>query len=142
MFIVCGITLLVLAVIHTLSLALSKEKEPVVPEEKTEKTGVFKILKNKEIRPVILVSFLWSVCSAISTSFYGTYQIKELGFSMSFVASLATLNACARIPASFVLRRYADKKSFADMLKICYLLAALGLIVYIQKVVLKMKRIG
>ena len=125
-FVVCGLTLFGLAVIHTLSLALSKEKEPAMPEENAKKSGVFKILANKEIRPVIMVSLLWSVCYAISTSFYGTYQIKELGFSMSFVASLAIVSSCSRIPISFALGKYADKKSFADMLKICYLLAAAG----------------
>ena len=102
------------------------EKEPALPEEKAKKSGVLKILANKEIRPVIMVSLLWSVCNAISTSFYGTYQIKELGFSMSFVASLTIVSSCSRIPVSFALGKYADKKSFADMLKICYLLAALG----------------
>lgn len=125
-FIACGITLFGLSVIHLMSFVFSKEKEPVVITEKAEKTGVFKILADKEIRPVIMVSLLWSVCSAISTSFYGTYQIKELGFSMSFVASLSILSACSRIPVSFALGKYADKKSFADMLKICYFLTALA----------------
>ena len=61
-------------------------------------------------------------------SFFGTYQVKELGFSMTFIAFLSILYAAVRIPASVFLGKYADKYSFAKMLKICFGITALGFI--------------
>ncbi len=126
-FIICAITIFVLMILHTLTLILMKEKDtPYVGSNISISERFRMVLADKNIMKVISVSVLWTISHHVATSFYGTYQIKELGFSMKFVALLSILYAVVRVPCSFLLGRYADKHSFAKMLKICYGLAALG----------------
>lgn len=128
-FILCGITIFVLTVGHTLSLVLAKEKEPIETENKSVIEEFKDILQNKNIIKVILINILWAVCTSVSTPFFGTYIIKELGFSMTFNALLSMLYSCSRIPCSFFWGKYADKHSFAKMLQFCFLVAAVGFFV-------------
>lgn len=124
-FIACGAVIFILMIIHTLSLVFSKEKESI---DKKEKTSFFKstkeILCDKKTFSVILIGVLWAISNAFSTPFLGTYEVKELGFSMTFVAVLSTVIAVSRIVASIFLGTYADRTSFAKMLRICYILIA------------------
>jgi len=129
-FITCGLVLFVLMIIHTLSLVFSKEKESV--EQKTTTTSFYKNTKNllcdKNILSIVILGILWAICNAFSTPFFGTYQIKELGFSMTYVAVLSTVSAITRILSSMFLGRYADKNSFAKMLKICFIFVGISFI--------------
>ena len=81
---------------------------------------------DKKIFSVIFIGILWAVCNSFSSPFLGTYQVKELGFSMTFVALISTVNAVSRIIASIFLGSYADRTSFAKMLRICYILVGTG----------------
>ena len=123
-FITCGLVIFALMIMHTLSLVFSKEK--VVQTDDTEDTSFFKsakeLINDKNILSIITLSILWASCSAFTTPFLGTYQIKELGFSMTYVAILSTVSAATRICASMFLGRYADKNSFSKMLRICYII--------------------
>ena len=84
------------------------------------------VLTDKNALRVIFVSILWATAHGYISPFLGTYEIKELGFSMTFVAVLTAINAGVRIIASIFLGKCADKKSFAYMLKICYCLVAVS----------------
>ena len=121
----CALVIFVLSAGHTMSLAFTKDKE--IPNGKQP---LFQQIKStvtrKEIRSLLVLSALWSVCHSVSIPFYGTYTIKELGFSMSYIAFLSLLSAVSRILASMALGRYADKHSFAKMLRLCYCIIALG----------------
>ncbi len=128
-FIVCGITIFALMIIHTLSLIFAKEKESINTNKETNKGGFKEIITDKNIMIVIFSSVFWTICTHITTPFLGTYQIKELGFSMTFVGVLSFVYAVARIPFSFVFGKYADKYSFAKMLKICYTIDAISYLV-------------
>ena len=97
---------------------LSKEKEPAPKKEQSIKKDFVDIFKDKRARSAIIISSLWGVCNNISVPFYGTYMIKELGFSMSFVAVLSFVYAVSRIVASILLGAYADKTSFAKMMRV------------------------
>lgn len=125
-FITCAITILVLSVIHTFSLVSTVE----LPPQEKERTPLIKDLKemftSKKTVCIILLGGLWSMCYNMSISFYGTYQIKELGFSMSFITLLSIITAASRIPASILLGKFADKFSFAKMLIICYIFISVG----------------
>lgn len=129
-FITCGLVIFTLAIVRTLSLVFSKEKESV--EQKTTPPSFFKNTKNllcdKNILSIVVLGILWAMCNAFSTPFFGTYQIKELGFSMTYVAVLSTVSAITRILASMFLGRYADKNSFAKMLKICFIFVGISFI--------------
>jgi len=129
-FIVCAITIFVLMMLHTVTLLLTKEKETPHVASNIGVTERFRmVISDKSIVKVISVSVFWTVANHIATSFYGTYQVKELGFSMKYVAFLSIVYAAVRVPCSFFLGHYADKHSFAKMLKICYGIAALSFFV-------------
>ena len=126
-FTICAATIIILMLLHTLTLVLSKEKEPKQVSKDTTVAKRFEaIIKDKNIMKVIFVSIFWTISTHVCTPFFGTYQVKELGFSMQYVAALSILSSLTRIPCSFILGRYADKTSFARMLKICFALAGVA----------------
>ena len=124
-FIFCAVGILGLMVIDTVALLLMKEK-PHEEIGECEKVPVMKvvgqILRDKKIFKVLLVSVIWYVALYSTIPFYGTYKIKELGFSMTLVSILSAAYAIARSLASRPLGRYADKHSFTRMLNICFVI--------------------
>ncbi len=127
-FIVCALVIFVLSVAHTLSLVFTQDRETPKNDRSLVK-GIWDILTDKKIRPLMLLSAFWGITYSVAIPFFGTYTIKELGFSMSFLAILSLVTAVSRIVASIFLGRYADKHSFAKMLKLCYWLVAAGFVV-------------
>ncbi len=125
-FILCGITLFALTVLHSCTLLFSREK----PQEETKPVRTRELLRDllhdKKLLKVILVSVLWHIATYASTPFYGTYTIKELGFSMTFISILSAIYAVCRSLVSRPLGRYADRTSFSSMLNICLVFAFLG----------------
>lgn len=128
-FIVCGISVFVLMLLHGATLIFSKEK----PRENEEKIPTGKMLKgllsDKNLFKVILISVLWNVTSYAAIPFYGSYQIKELGFSMTFVSILAAAYAVVRSLFSRPMGKIADKYSFAKMLNVCFIVMFAGFVV-------------
>ena len=61
-----------------------------------------------------------------ATPFYGSYQIKELGFTMTFVSILSAAYAVVRTVFSKPMGKFADKYSFAKMLNICFIIMLVG----------------
>ena len=128
-FIVTSIAIFLLAVCHTLTLVLSKEKD--LPPEENKKMGVLlkELFHYKRLRKIIFLCALWNIATYITTPFYGSYQIKELGFSMTFVSVLAFAHAAARAAVSHPFGKYADKTSFERILLIGFGIAAVGFFV-------------
>lgn len=129
-FIVCGITLFVLMVGHTLTFAFSKEK----PQEVTADNGDFlkkvrTLLGNRLYVKAVAVGVLWNIATYCATPFYATYQISELGFSLSLVAVLGVVSSIVRALFSRRMGRFADRHSFAKMMLLCILLMASAFVV-------------
>lgn len=125
-FIFCGIAIFVLTLLHTSTLLFSKEK-PVLDNKKTPLSQSVKgIFKNKNLWKIIVVMCLWEISLYGIISFFGTYQIKELGFSMTFVSILSIVYSIVRALASKPLGRFADRRSFRTMLTVCYLIHAVS----------------
>ena len=123
-FVVCGITIAVLTVLHTLTMVFSVEKP--IPME-TRKTGAFKaVLTDKNILKIAVMFALWYAATYSATPFLGSYQNKELGFSMTFISVLSFIYSGVRIAFSFLWGTYADKTSFKSMLLVCLGISALG----------------
>ena len=125
-FIVCGLSVFGLMLLHSATLILSKEK-PVEEKEKiSNKQLLCELIKDKNLFKVILISVLWNVVNYSSTPFYGSYQIKELGFTMTFVSILSAAYAVVRTVFSKPMGKFADKYSFAKMLNICFIIMLVG----------------
>lgn len=127
-FIVCAAVIFALSVGHTLSLIFAKDQE-LPQNNRPLSKDLWTILTDKKIRPLLILSVLWALTNSVATPFFGTYTIKELGFSMSFLAVMSLVTAGFRIVASIFLGSYADKHSFAKMLKLCYFFIMFGYLV-------------
>lgn len=118
-FIVCGVMLLFLTALHTLTLVFSKEKEREECARFSFKE-IFSLFKNKTILKVIGVFVLWNIASYITISYMGTYQNNELGFNPAFASLVIIVGSTARAIFSRPVGRFADKFSFCKMLYICF----------------------
>ena len=125
--IVCGIAVFTLMVLHSLTLILSKEK-PVEKKEKRESTvaSIKELFKNKMLRRIILLFMMWNVAAYSTMAFVGTYQTKELGFSMTYASIIIMIGSFARVILSRAMGKFADKFSFAKMLTASYIIVAVG----------------
>lgn len=130
-FVVCGVSIFILMLLHSATLIFSKEKPVEANEVCSVKQLLKELLTDKNLFKVILVSVLWSVVNYASTPFYGSYQIKELGFTMTFVSILSAAYAIVRTIFSRPMGKFADKYSFAKMLNICFSIALAGFVVNI-----------
>ncbi|MBR1868164.1 MAG: MFS transporter [Clostridia bacterium] len=125
-FIACGISVFVLMSLHSATLVFSKEK-PAEDREKISAKKLFgELVRDKNLLKVIFISVLWNIVTYSATPFYGSYQIKELGFSMTFVSILAALYAVVRSIFSTPMGKFADKYSFARMLNVCFTISLVG----------------
>ena len=80
---------------------------------------------------VTVLFILWRIASDTAIPFYGTYLIKELGFSLQFVSVLGIIYSLVRAGISTFWGRYADKNSFAAMVSVCLFIAGAGFFVNI-----------
>ena len=127
-FIIIAIGMLLLTVFHTFLMIFTVEKEPTEQESKTL-GSIFSVLKDKNVIKVTIVFSLWYIASYSTTPFYGAYQIDTengLGFPMWFVSISSAIYAVARASFSYVWGAYADKYSFANMIRICFAIAGVG----------------
>ena len=121
-FILCGVGIFVLTLLHSLTLVFSREKPCEAQERGNTKQLLSGLVKDKGLFKVILVSVLWNMAHYATTPFYGTYQVNELGFSMTFVALLSAMYSICRSCFSLPMGKYADKFSFTKMLNICFII--------------------
>ena len=131
-FIVCGLSVFGLMLLHSATLVFSKEKPAEEKERISTKQLLLELMKDENLFKVILISVMWNVVNYAATPFYGSYQIKELGFTMTFVSVLSAAYAIVRAIFSKPMGRFADKYSFAKMLNICFtiMLVAFGINVF------------
>ena len=120
-FVICGLSLLALAVLHTLTLVFAKEKPMDGQAAGTTNKKIFsELMHDKKYLNVVLLSCIWCAAYYSTMPFFGTYAIKELGFSMTFVAALSAVGAVCRACFSRPMGKLADRRSFAKMLMLCY----------------------
>ena len=129
-FILCGVTIFALMILQSVTIILTREKPVVTAEKHTNPFANIKTLaKNRFYLMAVGVSALWSITNGCSVPFYGTYQIRELGFSLTFVAILGIVYAIVRALVSRFWGSFADKHSFARMMCFCIAIAGAGYLI-------------
>lgn len=121
--------ILVLAALHIVTMALVKEKPPEAGPLSAGPRGLRVLLRDRMLRRIVLVGMLWYVAAYSAAPYYGPYQIKELGFSMTFISILAIVSSVVRAAFSPFMGRYADRHSFSHMIYLCFIMAAAGFLV-------------
>ena len=125
-FVICAATILGLMVIQAaLSLGVTEQED--IPTQKSNPLNAFAdLLKDKNVVKVTILFAIWNIAQYATLPFYSTYLIKELGFSLQLVSILSMVGSVARILVSRFWGSYADKHSFAAMVRLCYGVAAVA----------------
>ena len=128
-YIVGAVTLLILMAAHMFSIFSIREKPAAVSENTGIRESLRHLLGDANIRKIVLIHVLWRIADSSAYPFYGAYQIKELGFSMTFVSVLSIIYSIVRVSVSPLIGRYADKHSFVKMSHLCFSIAGLGYLI-------------
>lgn len=119
-FAISAVVILTLTVSHTLTMVFIPGTTVEEPRKKNLLACFKEVLGNKSVLSITGVFLLYYVSRYISTPFYSTYMIGELGFNLKFVSALAVFGSIVRILVAKLLGNYADKRSFAAMIEICF----------------------
>ena len=121
-FILGGITMFSLTVIHTVLLLLIKEK-PIKVVDEPIAHSIQKSVTDKNLLVLIPLFVFWNIATYSTTPFYGTYQLNELGMNMTTVTLIAAIASIVRAVVSIPIGKIADKYSFIKSLNICFVSA-------------------
>lgn len=124
-FTLCAVTILVMALIHFGCLAYIKDDRKDF-EYSGEKIGFTSTLreffKNSGFLKVLFAVILWHVVTGMSVSFFGSYKLKTLDFSIMDATILACVSSFTRVIVSRRFGRYADKNSWSKLLYLCFII--------------------
>jgi len=105
---------------------LMVEKPLPMVERKPILQTVKGLLENKRLRSVVLLYLLYFLINNSAIPFFATYQLNELGFSLTLISGFGILSSVARLIVSPYWGKLADRFSFADMLEKCFLVMGAG----------------
>lgn len=128
-FLLAAIAILIFSASDLVTLLLIKNeiKEKPAKADIAPMREVFKnTLGNKNFLSVVILTIIWNVASYTTVGFLGTYNIKELAFSVGFVQIISTAGIVARLLVSKPFGRFSDKYSFAKGIELALLLASLA----------------
>ena len=134
-FVLSGITIFVLALIHLATLVFTKDDKENQVLQSGEKPSVKNVLEftlfDKRMNKVIILDIIWHFGTGLSTSFFGTYITNdtELAFSLSAVAIITALGSISRILFSRYFGSFADKYGFAKMLTLSFGIGAFAFLI-------------
>ena len=122
-FLVLTVVICILAVLQIACLIVAREK----PVDKVKGESPFKAIrslcKNKIYVRILIFNAIWALASNITTPFLSTYQIKELGFSMTFISTVGIVISLLQMFVVYFFGRYSMRHSYASILRIAYVFA-------------------
>ena len=119
-FTVLVIIIFVLSLLE-LGVMLSAKEKPENKERAQSPFGDIKSLfSSKKYRRMLLLYISWNCALNVTIPFLGTYQISELGFSMTIVATISAATSALNMLTLYLFGRYSTKHSYASMLRISY----------------------
>lgn len=122
-FISITITVFILIVMDIIPMILSKEKADIKSERAPSPFASIKeTMKNRGFFVLLICGVISAIAGGITPPFLATYQINELGFSLSFVAIIDIIVNAFWIISLLLFGRISTKKSFAFVLRISYVL--------------------
>ena len=125
-FALSAIVIFRIMVLHSLTMIFTVEKEMPQSHKKNFGQDLKELINNKNVIKVTIIFILYNISTYVSTPFYGTYQIGELGLNLQFVSVIVMFGSVSRIFVSKFWGRYADKKTFAVMIEKCFIFLGLS----------------
>lgn len=121
-FIIFSVIIFILTALDTLSLILSKEKKITVIKKESSLKSIKNLCSNKKFVRIVILFVMSSLSSSMISSFLSTYQIKELGFSMTFIATFDTVITILGIPVLFFIGKLSRRFSYSKLLYVSFIL--------------------
>ena len=125
-FIFIAVSVFIFSVCDLICLLLIKNR--IKPKEKAAgvpmKTVMKKTVGNRNFVNVIILTSLWEIGRYTTIGFMGTYQIKELAYTVGAVQVINIVANFARFAVSKPFGRYSDKTSFSRGAEIGLIIAA------------------
>jgi MFS family permease len=133
MFIVIAFVVAVLSVIELVSHATAKEKPSTrsIDDKPTIKSDLAALFAYKPYLKLLIFYVIFHSSLSFLTPFIGTYQINELGFSMTRIYVLSLVQSGVSIMFLAVYSRYSATHSAATSLKIGLPLRTLALLLFL-----------
>lgn len=125
-FVISGGVLFILMLLHTLTMVYAAESRVPSLSQRNFKQILPEMAKDKQLLRIALVFILYYISRYMSTPFYSTYQINELGLSLAFISAIVMCGSISRILVSRFWGKYADKKSFSVMIERCFIFLGLS----------------
>lgn len=85
-------------------------------------------LKNRGYRKLLYVSLFYALATGVFNGFVGTYQLKELGFSVGMLQFLTVATGLVRFFAEKPIGMYSDRRSYISGARLGMIFFALGLV--------------
>ena len=123
-FTVMTVTICILTLLQVSALIIAKEKPSVSEKTESPFKALKSLLKNNVYKRVIIANFLWAIATNITTPFLSTFQIKELGFSMTFISGIGIVLSILHIFVVYFFGRYSMHHSYTSIMRISYIFAA------------------
>lgn len=125
-YVICTVALIIMTVIHTVTLLVSTEKEPVERKRVPIVATVKRMFSRADLIKVILVGIIWNIASGFSASFFASYLREELAFTFTIISLITTIGSICRIVVSPLIGKIADKYSFSFSMTLSFCVVAVG----------------
>ena len=125
-FTVITVTILVLIVLDIIPLILSKEKAESRKRAPSPFSSLKGILSNPNFRILLILGVTQSLASGIAPPFLSTYQINELGFSLSFIAIIDTVVNIVWVCALLIFGKVSKSLPYATIMHISAFIHAIS----------------
>lgn len=126
-YVAIGVGMLLIAITHTAALVYVKEHAE--SEDAPRQCGELKsVLSDKRLMRIIFLFVLLSIAQNATIPFLGSYQISELGFSMTLISVIAAVASVCRMLAEAPMGRYADRSSFSSMMRVSVLIYLIAMV--------------
>lgn len=122
-FILMTAVICVLAALQISCLIIAKEKPTEKGEVESPLKSVGALCQNKIYVRILIFNVIWAIANNITTPFLSTYQIKELGFSMTFISTIGIVISFLQMFVVYFFGRYSVRHSYASILRIAYVFA-------------------
>lgn len=128
-FILCGAAMVAVAILYFFTL-WSIDDDPAAARKapaalRDQARDILSLVTgNRPFRTLLLADVLWKAAVYLSTPYFGTYLIGELGFSLTAVSLFGMISGALRAVVSPWFGRYADRKGWAASLTLGLSIAA------------------
>ena len=125
-FITISIAIFIFAILNLTALLISREKQKSTNESKRMSTlkGFKTLVRIRDFRSYSLVIILLASAGSIALPFFYTYQMNELGFSVTYCSIIETVANISLITSVILFGKISTKSSFRKILCIGYPLFA------------------